>query len=317
MRLAAKKINGIGLTPLDELLQSDESREDAKLEKIRIVPASEVHPYERQPYSVSRVTKDLIKLMDSISRVGIQEPLVVRPREKGGYEIISGHRRDYCASVCDYPDRPIIVREYTDDEADILVADFNITREELLHSEIAKACKLRYDAMKRQGARTDLTSGQIAQKLDNKNARAKLAEVTGKTEDEIRRYLKLNELIPEMMNIVDAEQMKVRIGSEIAYLTKQEQIWLFSCIESEICTPSLSQAQRMHKLSKQEQLDENAIFEIMQEEKPNQREKPAFRDERIIKLIPKSIEKGKESDYVVKALEYYNKFLQRKREKER
>lgn len=104
------------------------------------------------------------------------------------------------------------------------------------------------------------------------------------------------------MNIVDAEQMKVRIGSEIAYLTKQEQIWLFSCIESEICTPSLSQAQRMHKLSKQEQLDENAIFEIMQEEKPNQREKPAFRDERIIKLIPKSIEKGKESDYVVKAL---------------
>lgn len=214
--------------------------------------------------------------MDSIGRRGIEDPLIVRPREKGGYEIISGHRRNYCGEVHGIPDRPVIVREYSDDEADILVADFNITREEILPSELARVYKLRYEAMKRQGERTDLTSGQIAQKLGSKSARQQLAELVDKTEDEVRRYLRLNEFIPEILKVVDDGLMKVRPASDISYLKTEEQMWLFECIDSEICTPSVAQAIRLKELSKKGELTECKILEIMQEEKPNQREKGAF-----------------------------------------
>ena len=315
--MARSRGNKIELTAYDDLFETDESRAEKRLEKIQIVPASEVFPYERQPYSVKRVTKDLIRLMDSIGRRGIEDPLIVRPREKGGYEIISGHRRNYCAEVQGIPDRPVIVRNYSDDEADILVADFNITREELLPSEIAKAYKLRYDAMKRQGHRTDLTSGQIAQKLGGQSARQQLAEIVGKTEDEVRRYLRLNELIPEILKIVDDGLMKIRPASDISYLKTEEQMWLYQCIDSEVCTPSVAQAIRLKELSKQGKLTECEVLAIMQEEKPNQREKPAFRDERITKLIPKTVPKGQETDFVVKALEFYNRHLQRSKDRER
>lgn len=315
--MARSKETKIELTAYDDLFETDQSHAESSLEKILIVPASEVFSYERQPYSTTRVTKDLIKLMDSIGRMGIEEPLIVRPRDKGGYEIISGHRRNYCGEVHGIPTRPIIVRNYTDDEADILVADFNITREELLPSEISKAYKLRYDAMKRQGERTDLTSGQIAQKLGGKSARQQLAELVGKTEDDVRRYLRLNELIPEILKVVDDGLMKIRPASEISYLKTEEQMWLFQCIESEICTPSVAQAIRLKELSKQGKLTENEVLSIMEEEKPNQREKPAFRDERITKLIPKSVPRGQESDFVVKALEFYTRHLQRSKDRER
>lgn len=315
--MARSRETKIELTAYDDLFQTDESRAESSLEKILIVPASQVFPYERQPYSTTRVTKDLIKLMDSIGRRGIEDPLIVRPREKGGYEIISGHRRNYCGEVHGIPDRPVIVREYSDDEADILVADFNITREEILPSELAKVYKLRYEAMKRQGERTDLTSGQIAQKLGGKSARQKLAELVDKTEDEVRRYLRLNELIPEILKVVDDGLMKVRPASDISYLKTEEQMWLFECIDSEICTPSVAQAIRLKELSKKGELTECKVLEIMQEEKPNQKEKPAFRDERITKLIPKNIPRGQEADFVVKALEFYNRHLQRNKAHER
>lgn len=307
----------IELTAYDDLFQTDESRVENSLEKIYIVSADEVFPYARQPYSTKRVTKDLIKLMDSIGRSGIQDPLIVRPRDAGGYEIISGHRRHYCGEVQGITERPIIIRNYTDDEADILVADFNITREELLPSEIAKAYKLRYDAMKRQGQRTDLTSGEFARKLGGQSARQQLADIVGKMEDEVRRYLRLNELIPEIIKVVDDGLMKIRPASDVSYLKTEEQMWLYQCIECEICTPSVAQAIRLKELSKQGKLTENEVLAIMQEEKPNQKEKPAFRDERITKLIPKSVPKGQESDFVVKALEFYNRHLQRQRSQER
>lgn len=315
--MARSRETKIELTAYDDLFQTDESRAESTLEKIQIVPASEVFPYDRQPYSTTRVTKDLIRLMDSIGRSGIQDPLIVRPRDKGGYEIISGHRRHYCGEVHGIETRPILIRNYTDDEADILVADFNISREEILPSEIAKAYKLRYDAMKRQGQRTDLTSGQIAQKLETKSARQKLADIVGKTEDDVRRYLRLNELIPEILKIVDDGLMRIRPASDISYLKTEEQMWLYQCIESEVCTPSVAQAIRLKELSKKGGLTEYEILEIMQEEKPNQKEKPAFRDERITKLIPKSVPRGQEADFVVKALEFYNRHLQRQRSQER
>jgi len=153
----ARKLNGIELTRYDDLFKTDSEREADRQERVQIVPAEQVFPYARQPYSVDRPSADLVRLMDSIERTGIAEPLIVRPRSKGGYEIISGHRRDYCAKVVGLDTRPVIVRDYSDEDADILVVDYNINRENLLPSEKAKAYKLKLDAMKRQGARIDLT----------------------------------------------------------------------------------------------------------------------------------------------------------------
>lgn len=155
----------VTLPQFDDLFKSEEIRQEERLERILRVPAEEIFPYARQPYSIDRPTADLAQLMDSIERMGITEPLITRPREDGGYEIVSGHRRDYCGRMIGLPDRPIIVRDYTDDEADILVADANIKREDLLPSEKARAYKLKLDAMKRQGERLDLTSLQIGEKL--------------------------------------------------------------------------------------------------------------------------------------------------------
>ena len=161
----ASKLSGIELTRYDDLFKTDAEREADRQERIQIVPASEVFPYSRQPYTIDRPTPDLVRLMDSIEHIGIAEPLIVRPREIGGYEIISGHRRDYCAKAVGLDTRPVIVRNYSDEEADILVVDYNINREDLLPSEKAKAYKLKLDAMKRQGQRTDLTSDQVGPML--------------------------------------------------------------------------------------------------------------------------------------------------------
>ena len=162
----AGSLKNIGLTSLDDLFKTDEQRQADAQARVQLVPADQVFPYARQPYSIDRPTQDLAQLMDSIERVGIAEPLIVRPRDGGGYEIIAGHRRDYCAKTIGLETRPVIVREYSDEDADILVVDYNIHRDDLLPSEKARAYKLRLDAMKRQGARTDLTSAQVGQKLD-------------------------------------------------------------------------------------------------------------------------------------------------------
>ena len=172
----ARKLNGIELVKYDDLFKTDAEREADQQERVQIVPAEQVFPYARQPYSVDRPSADLVRLMDSIERTGIAEPLIVRPRSEGGYEIISGHRRDYCAKVVGLDTRPVIVRNYSDEDADILVVDYNINRENLLPSEKAKAYKLKLDAMKRQGARTDLTSAQLGQKLNGRFSVEILAE---------------------------------------------------------------------------------------------------------------------------------------------
>ena len=172
----ASKLSGIELTRYDDLFKTDAEREADRQERIQIVPAAEVFPYSRQPYTIDRPTPDLVRLMDSIEHIGIAEPLIVRPRDAGGYEIISGHRRDYCAKAVGLDTRPVIVRNYSDEEADILVVDYNINREDLLPSEKAKAYKLKLDAMKRQGQRTDLTSAQVGQKLGGRFSVELLAE---------------------------------------------------------------------------------------------------------------------------------------------
>lgn len=196
-------VKEIELTKYDDLFKDEETRQEEKLERILIVPANQVFPYARQPYSIDRPTPDLVRLMDSIERMGISEPLITRPREGGGYEIISGHRRDYCAKSVGIPDRPVIVRQYSDEEADILVADYNITREDLLPSEKARAYKLKLDAMKRQGQRTDLTSAQVGQKLDGKVSVEILSEQVNESRMQIQRYVRLNNLVLPLLEAVD------------------------------------------------------------------------------------------------------------------
>jgi len=315
----AKELN-LNLPSADDLFTTQDERDNAKLEKIMIVPASEVYPYVRQPYQTNRLTSDLVKLMDSIGRHGIESPLIVRPRAEGGYEIISGHRRDYCGQVHNIPDRPIIIRDYTDDQADILVADLNIAREKPLFSELAKSYKLRYDAMKRQGKRTDLTFGQSDQKLPKQNSRQELAVIVGKTEDDVRRILDLNNLIPELLalvdNSVDREKGKLfiamRPGSELSRLPKEQQQMLFAAIESECCTPSHDQTLRMRDKSKEGELDEDTILSIMQEEKPNQVEQFKLPKEKINRFFAPGTPADKIENDIIKGLE----LLQRKRERD-
>lgn len=302
----------LNLPPADDLFTTQEERDDAKREKIVIVPAEEIYPYERQPYSITRLSNDLIRLMDSIGRRGIEDPLIVRPRATGGYEIISGHRRDYCAKTHNIPDRPVIVRNYSDDDADILVADFNIAREKILASERAKAYKLRYDAMKRQGQRTDLTFGQSDQKSTGKNSRKELADIVGVTEDEARRYLDLNRLIPEILQLVDDEKIALRPASELSFLTIEQQKILFSIMECDERTPSLSQAIKMKQYSKEGRLTEDVTYSIMQEEKPNQVEQFKMPRDKISKFFPVGTPAQKIEDTIVKALE-----LWRQRERSR
>ena len=228
----ASKLSGIELTRYDDLFKTDAEREVDRQERIQIVPASEVFPYSRQPYTIDRPTPDLVRLMDSIEHIGIAEPLIVRPREIGGYEIISGHRRDYCAKAVGLDTRPVIVRNYSDEEADILVVDYNINREDLLPSEKAKAYKLKLDAMKRQGQRTDLTSLQLGEKLGKKTSVKILAEQATDNVTSIQRYVRLNKLIPPLLDAVDAGTLKfVPAADFISHLSEKEQTYLLLVME--------------------------------------------------------------------------------------
>ena len=225
----ASKLSGIELTRYDDLFKTDAEREADRQERIQIVPATEVFPYSRQPYTIDRPTPDLVRLMDSIEHIGIAEPLIVRPRDAGGYEIISGHRRDYCAKAVGLDTRPVIVRNYSDEEADILVVDYNINREDLLPSEKAKAYKLKLDAMKRQGQRTDLTSRQLGTKLRADEILAEKAEDSAR---QIQRYVRLNKLIPPLLDAVDTGTLKfVPAADFISHLSEKEQTYLLLVME--------------------------------------------------------------------------------------
>ena len=299
----ARKLNGIELTRYDDLFKTDAERETDHQERVQIVPAEQVFPYARQPYSVDRPSADLVRLMDSIERTGIAEPLIVRPRSEGGYEIISGHRRDYCAKVVGLDTRPVIVRNYSDEDADILVVDYNINRENLLPSEKAKAYKLKLDAMKRQGARTDLTSAQLGQKLNGRFSVEILAEQVNESRMQIQRYIRLTNLIPPLMEAVDAGKLKfVPAADYISHLTEKEQTYLQFLMERDEVSPSVDQAQRLKQISAEGKLESNIIDLIMREEKPLER-KVTLRNDRLQKYFPASYTPKQMEEVIVKLLE--------------
>ena len=311
----ARKLNGIELTRYDDLFKTDAERETDHQERVQIVPAEQVFPYARQPYSVDRPSADLVRLMDSIERTGIAEPLIVRPRSEGGYEIISGHRRDYCAKVVGLDTRPVIVRNYSDEDADILVVDYNINRENLLPSEKAKAYKLKLDAMKRQGARTDLTSDQLGPMLSGMRTNQVLAEQVSDSKTQVQRYIRLTNLIPPLMEAVDAGKLKfVPAADYISHLTEKEQTYLQFLMERDEVSPSVDQAQRLKQISAEGKLENNIIDLIMREEKPLER-KVTLRNDRLQKYFPASYTPKQMEEVIIKLLEGWHRRRQQEQER--
>ena len=303
----ARKLNGIELTRYDDLFKTDVERSADRQERVQIVPAEQVFPYARQPYSVDRPSADLVRLMDSIERTGIAEPLIVRPRSEGGYEIISGHRRDYCAKVVGLDTRPVIVRNYSDEDADILVVDYNINRENLLPSEKAKAYKLKLDAMKRQGARTNLTSDQLGPMLSGVRTNQVLAEQVSDSKTQVQRYIRLTNLIPPLMEAVDAGKLKfVPAADYISHLTEKEQTYLQFLMERDEVSPSVDQAQRLKQISAEGKLENNIIDLIMREEKPLER-KVTLRNDRLQKYFPASYTPKQMEEVIIKLLEGWHR----------
>lgn len=238
------KMPNIRLTSVEDLFKTDEERQTDKLEKVQIVPAELVHPYPREPYQVDRATADLVQLMDSIQRVGIAEPMIVRPRTEGGYEIIAGHRRDYCARKLGLPDRPVIVREYDDATADVLISDYNIRREDLLPSERARAYALWMDGMRRTAGRPSKNSLQIEENLMGKLSVELLAEQVQENVSTIQRYIRLTHLIPALLDRVDEKKLGFIPAADYLYkLTEKEQVMLEMVMVQEQASPSVDQAQ--------------------------------------------------------------------------
>ena len=312
----SSKPRDLGMTPLDDLFSTGESRAEAQLEKVVMLNPADISDFPNHPFKVKQ-DEAMAEMADSVKQYGVLVPALVRPKADGGYEMVAGHRRKCAATLAGITEMPCIVRNLTDDEATIIMVDSNLQRETILPSEKAFAYKMKLEAIKRQGERTDLTSSPLDKKLKGLTSAQQVSQKSGDSQPQIYRYIRLTELIPPMLDMVDNGKIAFRPAVELSYLSKEQQQSLYDTMECEDCTPSLAQAIKMKEFSRDGKLTEEVILSIMQEEKPNQREKPAFRDERITRLIPKSIPRGQETDFVIRALEFYNRHLQRRHDQER
>ncbi len=311
--MARSRKSKIELTAYDDLFETDESRAEASLSKIREIPISEIDEFPDHPFKVL-MDEDMEQLVDSIKRIGVMTPATVRQKEDGRYELISGHRRKRACEVAGFDVLKCEVKELSRDESIIVMVESNLQRSTILPSEKAFAYKMRLEAMNRQGERSDLTSCPVGNKF---TSASEVAKEVGDSERQIFRYIRLTELVPEILEMVDEHLIAFRPAVEISYLSDEQQYTLLEAMSYNDATPSLAQAIKMKKFMQEEKLTDEVIQSIMQEEKPNQKEKPAFKDERITKLIPNTIPRGQETDFVVKALEFYNRHLQKQRGKER
>ena len=315
--MARSRESKIELTAYDDLFQTDESREEAKLSKIRDIPIAEIDEFPDHPFKVL-MDEDMEQLVDSIRRNGVMTPATVRLKEDGRYELISGHRRRKACELAGLETLKCEVKDLSRDEAIIIMVESNLQRSTILPSEKAFAYKMRLEAMKRQAGRpTKDNYSPMGNNLEFATSSDELAEKVGESKNQIFRFIRLTELVPEILQMVDERQIAFRPAVEISYLSEEQQYTLLEAMEYSDATPSLAQAIKMKKFMQDGKLTNEVIQSIMEEEKPNQKEKPAFRDERITKLIPKSVPRGQESDFVVKALEFYNRHLQRQRSQER
>ena len=314
--MARSKRTEIELTAYDDLFETDESRAEANLSRIREIPIVEIDEFPDHPFKVL-MNEDMEQLVESVSRSGVMTPATVRQKEDGRYELISGHRRKKACELAGLETLKCEVKELIHDEAVIVMVESNLQRTTILPSEKAFAYKMRLEAMNRQGQRSDLTSSPLDNKLKGTTSAQQVSQKSGDSQPQIYRFIRLTELVPEILQMVDERQIAFRPAVEISYLSEEQQYTLLEAMGYNDATPSLAQAIKMKKFMQEGKLTDEVIQSIMQEDKPNQKEKPAFKDERITKLIPKSIPRGQETDFVVKALEFYNRHLQRNKAHER
>lgn len=293
------------LPSVDELFTTEEERLDANREKVQEIPLDQIEDFPNHPFKIKE-DEAMMEMAESIKEYGVLVPALVRQKANGSYEMVAGHRRKCGSRLAGIEEIPCIVRNLTDDEAIIIMIDSNLQRERILPSEKAFAYKMKLEAMKRQGKRTDLTSVPLAQKL-NKTSREQLGEQVGESQDQIRRYIRLTELIEPLLNLVDENKIAFRPAVELSYLSKDEQEKLLDAMQYEDCTPSLAQATKIKQFSQENKLSEAVILSILQEEKPNQVEKIKIPKERISKFFPKGTPEKKIEETIVKALELYQK----------
>ena len=303
------------MTPLDDLFSTDESRAEAQLEKVVTLNPAAISDFPNHPFKVKQ-DEAMAEMVDSVKLYGVLAPALVRPKADGGYEMVAGHRRKCAATLAGITEMPCIVRNLTDDEATIIMVDSNLQRETILPSEKAFAYKMKLEAMKRQGQRSDLTSAPLEPKLKGSRSNEELAASSPDSRSQIQRYIRLTELIPPVLDMVDSSKIAFRPAVELSYLSKEQQQSLYDTMECEDCTPSLAQAIKMKEFSRDGKLTEEVILSIMQEEKPNQREQFKMPKERISKYFAPGTPAQKIEDTIVKALELYRR-RERQRDMER
>jgi ParB family chromosome partitioning protein len=313
---SSKKLD-LGLqSAYDELFMNEQGRAENRLPKIYDIPLSEIDEFPNHPYQV-RMDEDMTQLVESVKERGIITPVILRKKEDGRYEMVSGHRRMKACELAGLETVKADVQDLTRDEAIILMVESNLQRSTILPSEKAAAYKMRLEAMNRQGERTDLTCSPVGNKLSGVKSSDVFAEQVGESKSQIFRYIRLTELVPGLVNMVDEGRIAMRPAVELSYLSEREQEDLLESIAYQDATPSLAQAIKMRQFSKEGKLSEEVIESIMCEEKPNQREKISFRADRLRQFIPASVTPRETEDYVLKALEYYQRYRERQRQQER
>ena len=310
-----RKGANISLSSYDDIFETDESRADSQLEKVQKIPISELVPFKNHPFKVVD-DEAMLRTTESIAQFGVLTPLIARPLEDGGYEIISGHRRAHAAEAAGLTEVPVIVRDMDDDAATVLMVDSNLQRESILPSERAFAYKMKLDAMKRQGERTDLqedgTSRQLVGKLEASDI---IGQDTGESGRQVQRFIRLTNLIPELLDMVDQKQISFNPAVELSYLTPEEQQHVIEAMDFTQAAPSLSQAQRLKKLSQEGGCTLEAMQEILGEVKKGDLERVAFKSEQLRKYFPKTYSPKQMQDTIIKLLEQWQK--KRLRDQER
>ena len=299
----------------DELFMDDAAREENRQPRIQDIPLELIDDFPDHPFKV-RMDEDMEQLVQSIKERGIITPVTMRPKEDGRYEVVSGHRRKKACELAGLSAIKAEVRDMTRDEAIILMVESNLQRSTILPSEKAFSYKMRLEAIKRQGQRTDLTSAPVGSKLPQRS-NEELSATVGDSRSQIQRYIRLTNLIPPLLDLVDEGKIALRPAVELSYLSLEEQCSLHETIQYDDCTPSLAQALKMREFSKNSRLNGDVILSIMSEEKPNQREKLSFSADRLRPYIPKGYDRKQTEDYICKALEYYQRYRERQKDRER
>ena len=308
-----KDLSKMPLPKLDDLFTTEEERVNASLEKVVDIKISDIDDFPDHPFKVID-DDEMEKMKNSIIDNKVIIPALVRPKPDGRYEMISGHRRKRASELANKETLPCVVRELTDDEAIIIMVDSNIQREEILPSEKAFAYKMKLEALSNKGKRNDLTSSQLATRLDTATI---IGKEKGDSRDTVFRYIKLTELIPELLEMVDKKEIALLPAFELAFLKDEEQYAVLDCIECNVATPSHAQARILKRLSQEGTLTQDKIDDILSQEKPNQIPKIKFNESRIRNVLPKNITDDKIEDFVVNAIEFYNKHLQKQKAMER